>query len=59
MLNYISVGYRTSFGIIFVELLDDFEVMSSQAAWIQSIGEPFLMGTGKIRLMLSSTHRRL
>ena len=47
MLNYISVGYRTSFGIIFVELLDDFEATSSQVAWIQSIGESIILGMGE------------
>ena len=59
MLNYISASYRTSFGIIFVELLDDFEATSSQVAWIQSIGEPFLLGMGETRLMLSAIRCRL
>lgn len=51
--HFIAFGYRLSFGLIFIELRDEFQASNSATAWIQSINHVSYLGSGD----MSATHR--
>ena len=47
VLHFLSMGISQSFGVIYSELLNVFEVEESKIGWIASLFAGLLLGTGK------------